>query len=64
LYSAGAAYCFLASILRAGLVEVVRARVGNTRNRRLLVSEKGREFLRAYKICVSLFPEAQPGDER
>jgi predicted transcriptional regulator len=54
--SAGLPYALLAEIVKFGFVEVVRI---NKRNRRLLVTEKGREFLRAYRVCVSLFPDVR-----
>jgi predicted transcriptional regulator len=51
----GVQYYFLECMLRAGLVEAVKT---GRRRRKLVVTQKGREFLAAYKICDQLFPES------
>jgi predicted transcriptional regulator len=51
----GAAYRFLFLILDAGLVEYVG---GKKRwNNRLRITDKGRDFLRHYRVLEELFPK-------
>lgn len=51
--STGVPYAFLKSLTEAGLAEITRVK----RKRRMLrLTDRGREFLKAYKTCERLFP--------
>jgi predicted transcriptional regulator len=56
--STGVTYGFLDCVLTAGLLQTVNM---GKRRRRLMVTDRGREFMRHVKACTELFPETSLG---